>query len=97
MVWGRAKVKINRSPAASTTDGPEFVLADADRSNPPKTARPAVRAERTAMRSGVDERRCAATAGINSKAVISSNPTIFMEIAVTSARSRMKPSSARLT
>ncbi len=78
-------VMMNNSAAVTTILGPEGVSHCSDPKSPPKTTKMPTMAERNAICSGPVEKRRAIAAGKISIEVISKTPTIFIEIAITTA------------
>ena len=79
--------KIKKLSAATTILGPAGVSNSSDPESPSQTENTPIMMAINAICSGDVENLLAAAAGIISKAVIRSTPTIFIETAITAARS----------
>ena len=79
--------KIKKLSAATTILGPAGVSNSSDPESPSQTESTPIMMAINAICSGDFEKRLAAAAGIISKAVIKSTPTIFIETAITAAKS----------
>ena len=77
------RVTANRISEATTIDRPDGVSNVADEYSPAITGNTPAAVAKTAILSGLVEKRRAVAAGITSKATISSIPTILMETAIT--------------
>ena len=84
------KERINNTNASTIIDGPEAVLNSKELNNPMITAAIPTKIEMMTIWIGLLLKLLAVAAGINSNPVINKAPIIFIEIAITPARSIVK-------